>query len=115
MSRIYRWLDQLFGELLVPTNQRSQKWYSHATTMEFLLNPIVQALLSKWLKQQTNPDCTMHSFRRSFRDRLRAVECPIELTDALGDWSTDGIGAAYGQGYSLKLKQKWLSAIVLNP
>ena len=72
------------------------------------------AALSKWLKQQTNPDCTMHSFRHSFRDRLRAVECPIELTDALGGWSTDGIGAAYGQGYSLQLKQKWLSAIVLK-
>jgi len=73
------------------------------------------AALSKWLKQQTNPDCTMHSFRHSFRDRLRAVECPIELTDALGGWSPDGIGAAYGQGYSLELKQKWLSAIVLKP
>ena len=73
------------------------------------------AALSKWLKQQTNPDCTMHSFRHSFRDRLRAVECPIELTDALGGRSTDGIGAAYGQGYSLQLKQKWLSAMVLNP
>ena len=72
------------------------------------------AALSKWLKQQTNPDCTMHSFRHSFRDRLRAVECPIELTDAVGGWSTDGIGAAYGQGYSLQLKQKWLSAIVLK-
>ena len=53
-------------------------------------------------------------FRHSFRDRLRAVECPIELTDAVGGWSTDGIGAAYGQGYSLQLKQKWLSAIVLK-
>lgn len=73
------------------------------------------AALSKWLKQQTNPECTMHSFRHSFRDRLRAVECPIELTDALGGWSIDGIGAAYGQGYSLQLKQKWLSAIVLKP
>ena len=73
------------------------------------------AALSKWLKQQTNPECTMHSFRHSFRDRLRAVECPIELTDALGGWSTDGIGAAYGQGYSLQLKQKWLSATVLKP
>lgn len=73
------------------------------------------AALSKWLKQQTNPECTMHSFRHSFRDRLRAVECPIELTDALGGWSADGIGAAYGQGYSLQLKQKWLSAIVLKP
>ena len=53
------------------------------------------AALSKWLKQQTKADCTMHSFRHSFRDRLRAVECSIELTDALGGWSADGIGAAY--------------------
>ena len=34
---------------------------------------------------------------------------------ALGGWSTDGLGTPYGQGYSLQLKQKWLSAIVLNP
>ncbi len=73
------------------------------------------AALSKWIKQQTKPDCMMHSFRRSFRVRLRAVECAIELTDALGGRSADGIGAAYGQGYSLQLKQKWLSAMVLNP
>ena len=72
------------------------------------------AALSKWLKQQTNPECTMHSFRHSFRDRLRAVECPIELTDALGGWTADGIGASYGQGYNLQLKQKWLLAIVLR-
>jgi integrase len=45
VSGIYRWLDQLFGELLVPTNQRIQRCYFHATTMGFLLTPIVQALL----------------------------------------------------------------------
>ena len=114
VSGIYRWLDQLFGDLLVPTNQRIQKCYSHATTMEFLRTPIVQALLYQNGSSSKRTPIARCTASGSFRDRLRAVECPIELTDALGGWSTDGIGAAYGQGYSLQLKQKWLSATVFK-
>ena len=57
----------------------------------------------------------MHSLRHSFRDRLRAVECPSEIADALGGWTAYQIGASYGQGYNLQLKQKWLLAIELRP
>ena len=28
---------------------------------------------------------TVHGFRHSFRDMLRAVECPSEIIDQLGD------------------------------
>ena len=41
----------------------------------------------------------MHSFRHSMRDRLRAVQCPSDITDQIGVWATDGVGQGYGSGY----------------
>ena len=37
-----------------------------------------------------------------FRDSMRAVQCPSDMTDQIGGWSTAGVGQAYGEGYSLK-------------
>ena len=55
------------------------------------------------------PDgCVVHSFRHSLRDRLRSVECPSDIVDALGGWTTPNVGQKYGIGYELKVKQKWL-------
>jgi len=36
------------------------------------------------------------------RDRLRAVQCPSDMIDQIGGWSTAGVGQAYGEGYRLK-------------
>ena len=55
--------------------------------------------------------CVVHSFRHSFRDRLRAVECPSEVVDELGGWSAAGIGTNYGVGYKTELKHKYMSQI----
>ena len=45
---------------------------------------------------------TAHCLRHTFRDRLRAVNCPLELIDQIGGWSSiDRIGSKYGQGYVL--------------
>ena len=36
------------------------------------------------------------------RDRLRAVECPMDMTDQIGELrSVGGVGASYGEGYRL--------------
>ena len=41
-----------------------------------------------------------HCLRHTFRDRLRAVECPMDMIDQIGGWrSVGGIGASYGEGY----------------
>ena len=56
--------------------------------------------LGKWLKKDFG--LTAHSLRHTFRDRLRASGCPLELIDQIGGWSSIGtIGSKYGQGYEL--------------
>ena len=66
------------------------------------------AALNKWLKPRVSESCVIHSFRHSLRDRLRAVECPPDIADAIGGWTTVGVGQGYGKGYGLAVKRKWL-------
>lgn len=71
--------------------------------------------LNKWLKREVSGK-TAHCLRHAFRDRLRAVECPLELLDALGGWSAvQGIGRRYGEGYTLEQKREWLQKIAIVP
>ena len=70
------------------------------------------AALNKWLKPRLPEGCVIHSFRHSLRDRLRAVECPSDIVDAIGGWTTEGIGQRYGKGYDLSVKAKWMEKIV---
>ena len=72
------------------------------------------AALNKWLKQYVPVGCTMHSFRHSMRDRLRAVECPSEVIDQIGGWQTSGIGHNYGNGYALSGLHPWLQKLLIT-
>jgi integrase len=65
--------------------------------------------LNKWLHEHVPDGCVVHSFRHSIRDRLRAVECPSDIVDAIGGWRTAGVGQGYGEGYSLEVLGKWMS------
>ena len=38
---------------------------------------------NKWLHEHVPVRCVAHSFRDSMRDRLRAVECPSDIVDAI--------------------------------
>ena len=67
------------------------------------------ASLNKWLKPRVPPGCVVHSFRHSFRDRLRAVECPQDITDRLGGWTVGGVGETYGSGYPIEVLHKWMT------
>ena len=69
------------------------------------------AALNKWLKPRLTKGGVMHSFRHSFRDRLRAVECPTPIMDRLGGWTLGGIGEGYGNGYKLDVLAKWMEQI----
>ena len=68
------------------------------------------ATLNKWLKSHV-PNIVIHSFRHSFRDRLRAKECPSEIIDQLGGWSLRSVGQGYGKGYELSVLSKWMKQI----
>jgi len=67
--------------------------------------------LNKWLHQYVPENCVIHSFRHSLRDRLRAVECPSDIVDAIGGWKTSGVGHGYGNGYPLNVLEKWMKRI----
>ena len=67
--------------------------------------------LNKWLHGYVPEGCVIHSFRHSLRDRLRAVECPSDIVDAIGGWRTAGVGQTYGDGYPLEVLNKWMKQI----
>ena len=70
------------------------------------------AALNKWLKFKIGRGYTIHSFRHSMRDRLRAVECPSEIIDQIGGWRTYGVGNSYGNGYDYRILNKWMKSLI---
>ena len=69
------------------------------------------AALNKWLKGYVSKGQSIHSFRHSMRDRLRAVDCPSEVIDQIGGWARSSVGDSYGEGYSLSKMHKYLEKI----
>ena len=67
--------------------------------------------LGKWLKPRTNNHQVVHSFRHTFRDRLRNVGCPFDIQEQLGGWSTPGVGSSDGQGYDLETLHYWMTML----
>jgi len=72
---------------------------------------LASAALNKWLKPRVPDGCVIHSFRHSLRDRLRAIECPADIIDAIGGWTTEGVGHQYGQGHSLNVTYGWMKRL----
>ncbi|MDP4071478.1 Tyrosine recombinase XerC [Rhodobacteraceae bacterium IMCC1909] len=70
--------------------------------------------VNKWLKKDFG-GLTSHCLRHTFRDRLRAVECPMDMIDQIGGWkSVGGVGTNYGHGY-LKLQvSRWLRLVSIS-
>jgi integrase len=59
------------------------------------------AALNKWLKKDFG-GLTAHCLRHTFRDLLRAVECPMDMIDQIGGWrSVSSVGNNYGKGYNV--------------
>jgi integrase len=72
------------------------------------------AALNKWLKQYVPIGCTMHSFRHSMRDRLRSVQCPSDIADQIGGWTSEGVGQGYGSGYPLNVLNEWVEKALVG-
>ena len=70
--------------------------------------------VNKWLKRDFG-ELTAHSLRHTFRDRLRAVECPMDMIDQIGGWrSVGGVGTNYGHGYSKVQVGQWLRLVSIS-
>ena len=70
--------------------------------------------INKWLKKEFG-GLTAHSLRHSLRDRLRAVECPVDMIDQIGGWkSVGGVGVNYGRGYSMAKLREYLESIEIK-
>ncbi|MGL1833737.1 phage integrase [Rhodocyclaceae bacterium SMB388] len=69
------------------------------------------ASIATWIRSK-GMNHTAHDLRHSLRDRLREVQCPEEIIDAVGGWALQSVGQGYGQGYSLRVMKEWLDKIV---
>ena len=100
------------AERIVGSDPTSQFAFPRYNQEETTKANSASAALNKWLKQYVPIGCTMHSFRHSMRDRLRSVQCPSDIADQLGGWTTDGVGQGYGSGYPLDVLQEWMEKVV---
>jgi len=48
------------------------------------------------------------------RDRLRAVNCPSEMIDQIGGWTSGRIGEGYGDGYQFGQMNKFMALLLIN-
>lgn len=71
----------------------------------------ISATLIHWIRRR-GFDHVVHELRHAMKDRLRAVQCPDDISDAIGGWGRKTVSQRYGQGYSLKVKQEWLDKVV---
>ena len=69
--------------------------------------------LNKWMQTNFRDDIVVHGFRHALRDRLRAVQCPSEMIDQIGGWSSGKIGERYGEGYSFEHESIFLQQVAL--
>jgi integrase len=89
-----------------PTNQFAFPRYCNEQSHN---SNSASAALNKWLRSHAPEGCVVHSFRHSMRDRLRAVECPKEIIDQIGGWSSSDVGETYGEGFPLTILTIWFS------
>ena len=72
------------------------------------------AALNKWSRPLVSEGCVVHSFRHSMRDRLRAIECPKEIIDQIGGWSSSDVGESYGEGAPLQKLSDWFQKMMID-
>jgi integrase len=94
----------------VAANPTSQFLFPRYNTGRTTSANSASAALNKWMNPFVPADCTMHSFRHSMRDRRRAVQCPADVIDQIGGWTTDGVGQGYGNGYPLEILHVWMKS-----
>ena len=89
-------------------NQDSRFCFPRYCNETFCKTNSASGALNKWLQCHASKSAVIHGFRHSMRDRLRALECPSDIVDAIGGWRTAGVGQGYGKGYPLEVLHKWM-------
>ncbi len=70
--------------------------------------------LNKWLKKEFD-GMTSHCLRHAMRDRLRSIDCQMDMIDQIGGWkSVGGVGIGYGKGYQLRQLRVCLSRVLIR-
>ena len=95
-------------------NIKGEFAFPHYTVKDYCYTNSASAALNKWLKNKTSDSYVIHSFRHSMRDRLRAINCPSEMIDQIGGWSSSNTGQSYGNGYNLEIKLKQMKKVIIN-
>lgn len=102
------WAAQRIIESKAPGQLYAFPRYTDGTTCK---TDNASATLNQWMARQGLPKTT-HELRHTMRDRLRNVNAPDVVIDAIGGWGQNSIGESYGQGYSLETMKDWLEKIV---
>lgn len=73
--------------------------------------------VAKWIRglkiDGKSLEHTAHDLRHTMADRLRDVQCPEDIRQAIGGWATKDIASKYGKGYSLRVMADWLAKVTI--
>ncbi|MBE58216.1 MAG: integrase [Gammaproteobacteria bacterium] len=72
------------------------------------------AALNKWMKTFLPKECVVHGMRHAFRDRLRAVDAPMDMIDQLGGWSLQSVGQEYGADFSVHQASQAMLKLIIS-
>ena len=73
----------LWAEKRIKNNESPFKFaFPRYTNDHFSNSNSATHSFNKWLKPFVPENCVIHSFRHSFRDRLRYVECPFDIIES---------------------------------
>lgn len=63
--------------------------------------------LNDWIRSR-GIDRTCHCMRHGLRDKLRAVDAPVDVVEELQGWAKSAMSSKYGEGHSLERLLDWL-------
>ncbi len=104
----------LWAALRIKENESSCYAFSRYTDDRQCRANAASNTLNKWMQANFRNDIVVHGFRHAIRDRLRAVQCPSEMIDQMGGWSSGKIGESYGEGHTIGSLRIYLSRLVLD-
>jgi site-specific recombinase XerD len=87
--------------------------YPQYCTYEGCSADSASAAAVKWIRSREGlkgSKLGVHSLRHGMKDLLRSVKCPMEAADQIIGHSTPGMGANYGEGYSLEVLYEYVVA-----